>query len=74
MVSDSVNLAVSRTIEVLEQPDQLSPRSLQANFNNQLHEVVFSIKNTQSNMFRLNGNSPFQAIHGSYSPANESHE
>ncbi|GJR07912.1 probable WRKY transcription factor 51 [Tanacetum coccineum] len=74
MVSDSVNLAVSRTIELLEQPDQLSPQSLQANFNNQLHEVVFSIKNTQSNMFRLNGNSPFQAIHGSYSPATENPE
>ncbi|KAJ9567748.1 hypothetical protein OSB04_003714 [Centaurea solstitialis] len=55
MVTESVNLAASRTIEVLAQPDQLSPRSLHANLNNQLHQAMVSIKNTQSNIFRLNG-------------------
>ncbi|KAI3758701.1 hypothetical protein L6452_06272 [Arctium lappa] len=63
MVSESVNLAASRTIEVLARPDQLSP--LQANLNNQLHQVMVSIKNTQSNIFRLNGISH---------PPTESHE
>ncbi|KAI3726589.1 hypothetical protein L1987_66387 [Smallanthus sonchifolius] len=60
MVSETVNLAASRTIEVLEQPDQLSSRSLQQvnnlnNLNNQFHQVMFSMKNMQSNIFKFNG-------------------
>ncbi|XP_024961094.1 uncharacterized protein LOC112501638 isoform X1 [Cynara cardunculus var. scolymus] len=55
MVSESVNLAASRTIEVLAQPGQLSPRSLQANLNNQLRQAIVSIKNVQSDTFRLKG-------------------
>ncbi|KAI7745888.1 hypothetical protein M8C21_005516 [Ambrosia artemisiifolia] len=56
MVSKSVNLAASRTIEVLERPDQLSSRSLQKvnDINNQLHQVMFSMKNMQSNHFKVN--------------------
>ncbi|KAF5792193.1 hypothetical protein HanRHA438_Chr09g0415191 [Helianthus annuus] len=56
MVSESVNLAARRTIEVLERPDQLSSRSLQKvdDLNNQLHQVMFSMKNMQSNHFKVN--------------------
>ncbi|XP_023736547.1 uncharacterized protein LOC111884454 [Lactuca sativa] len=42
MVSESVNLAASRTIQVVERPDQLSPQSLQAKLNN---NIMFPIKN-----------------------------
>ncbi|KAI3785385.1 hypothetical protein L1987_44503 [Smallanthus sonchifolius] len=57
MVSESVNLAATRTIEVLEQPDQLSSRSLQQvnNLNNHFHQVMFSMKNMQSDIFKFNG-------------------
>nr|XP_043617374.1 uncharacterized protein LOC122589188 [Erigeron canadensis] len=58
MLSKSVNLAASRTIEALEQPERISPQSLQASFNDQLHQVKFSIKNSQSNIFSLNKISP----------------
>ncbi|KAJ0817145.1 hypothetical protein HanPI659440_Chr00c08g0720031 [Helianthus annuus] len=56
MVSESVNLAARRTIEVLERPDQLSSRSLQKvdDLNNQLHQVMLSMKNMQSNHFKVN--------------------
>ncbi|CAH1414665.1 unnamed protein product [Lactuca virosa] len=42
MVSESVNFAASRTIQVVERPDQLSPQSLQAKLNN---NIMFPIKN-----------------------------
>ncbi|KAI3522278.1 hypothetical protein L1887_11792 [Cichorium endivia] len=49
MVSESVNLAASRTIEVVERPD---------NLKNQIHQVMFSTKNVHSNVFGLNNISP----------------
>ncbi|KAK1433386.1 hypothetical protein QVD17_10296 [Tagetes erecta] len=57
MVSKSVNLAATRTIEVLQQPEQLSSQSIQnvTNLNNQLHQVMFSMKSMQSDMFKFNG-------------------
>ncbi|XP_071713795.1 uncharacterized protein [Rutidosis leptorrhynchoides] len=55
MVSESVNRAARRTIEVLEQPDQLSPQTLEASLNNQFNQVIVSIKNTHSDIFKLNG-------------------
>ncbi|KAD4888557.1 hypothetical protein R6Q59_034447 [Mikania micrantha] len=55
-VSESVNLVASQTIKILEQPDQLSSQSLQKvnNLSNQLHQVMFSVKNMQSNALKFN--------------------
>ncbi|KAL8230997.1 hypothetical protein R6Q57_000775 [Mikania cordata] len=55
-VSESVNLVASETIKILEQPDQLSSQSLQKvnNLSNQLHQVMFSVKNMQSNALKFN--------------------
>ncbi|XP_076910288.1 uncharacterized protein LOC143567892 [Bidens hawaiensis] len=56
MVSEAVNVAASRTIEVFEKPDQFSSQSLQKvnDLNSQLHKVMFSMKTTQSNVFKVN--------------------
>ncbi|KAI3464271.1 hypothetical protein Pfo_020934 [Paulownia fortunei] len=45
--SESVNFVGSSTLNVLERPDMLSPKVVQATLNDQMHKLASSVKSTE---------------------------
>lgn len=58
--SPQINLAGSATIKVLERPDLLSPQTVQASLDDQLHKFMSAIQKPKFNLFALKGNSALQ--------------
>ncbi|KAK3020789.1 hypothetical protein RJ639_047745 [Escallonia herrerae] len=65
MASQSINLAASSTIKVLERPDLLSPQRIQASVNDQLHKVMSPIQKPDFSLLALKGSSSLHATRGS---------
>ncbi|KAK6116730.1 hypothetical protein DH2020_049550 [Rehmannia glutinosa] len=45
--SESINFVGSATLDVLERPDVLSPKVVQATLSDQMHKIASSVKNTR---------------------------
>ncbi|KAA8528032.1 hypothetical protein F0562_035099 [Nyssa sinensis] len=74
MASQSINFAASSAVKVLERPDLLSPKILQASLNDQLHKCVSAINKPEFRFFALKGNSPSNPTGSSVHPNTESSE
>ncbi|KAK9270059.1 hypothetical protein L1049_025632 [Liquidambar formosana] len=61
MASESINLATSSTVKILERPDLLSPQVFQASISDHLHKCMSSIQRPKFNLFSLEGNSQSHA-------------
>ncbi|KAG8378541.1 hypothetical protein BUALT_Bualt08G0147700 [Buddleja alternifolia] len=45
--SESVNFIASSTVHVLERPELLSPKVIQATVSDQMHKIASSVKNSE---------------------------
>ncbi|XP_010246142.1 PREDICTED: uncharacterized protein LOC104589490 [Nelumbo nucifera] len=62
--SQSINLAVSSALKVIERPDQFSPQLLQASLNDQFHKFMSSMKGPNFSFFTAGVNSPVLSTSG----------
>ncbi|KAK2974092.1 hypothetical protein RJ640_020448 [Escallonia rubra] len=72
VASQSINLAASSTIKVLERPDLLSPQRIQASVNDQLHKVISRLQKPDFSLLALKGSSSLHATRDSTHTPTES--
>ncbi|XP_057973459.1 uncharacterized protein LOC131161607 [Malania oleifera] len=56
--SQSINLVTFSTIKVLEKPDLLHPRALQACLEDHFHKLISSVQQPEFNLFAIKRDSP----------------
>ena len=63
-----INIAANSAVKVLERPNLLSPRELQASFDDQYHKLMSSMKKPELKLFAIKGNSILHGTDSSSQP------